>query len=404
MIAAALLSPRDVRAKTPEPPLPEAPLPGEEGPVSSDEAFSLLPSPDAVPPEGTPPIEENPVVPPPEAATMDQLPDIEPLGMPSDGEPMPELPPVPGLVLPTQPKPRTIAPGDNPNPVEPGTASDLLPPPSIELAKSVLWHRSPLEARKASIKQRKPLLLFFAQMWDGSPTVQLNNDLLAMPEFKEFAAANLILTKLQFPVGSPGRGYTEAKLEALKRFKDYFKVKGFPTIVVIDEDGRELKRIKGYVRVKDLQNGQEFSTAHSLLDQLKDTLHRYDERRQYQQKRIDNLISQGYRLWKSRAGSTMMGKLVEAKPERIILADETGHWRQVHPSQLILFDAEWARRKQAGLIPDKPAAEETAIAAAPPPPTPPASPAAAKAAASPLPRVVSPGYRPGILGGTRVAP
>ena len=91
----------------------------------------------------------------------------------------------------------------------------MLPVPGIELATKAIWHKSPREARKASIAQGKPLLMFFAQRWDGAcPSILLNDDLFAMPEFNEFAASRLILTSLQYPVGSPGKGYTEAKKAA----------------------------------------------------------------------------------------------------------------------------------------------------------------------------------------------
>jgi hypothetical protein len=355
LCAAVLLWQAGVRAA----PVPLPPLPGEEGPVTPIEAFSLFPGSGEIPPESIAPDEPDPVQPPPETSAVDQLPDVEPLGLPSDGEAMPDLPAVPGLIVPTY---RPANPAGGVPSVRPDGVPDLLPLPEVQLAKKSTWYRSPREARKVSLAERKPLLLFFAQLWDGPTcgTVQLNNDLFSMPEFKEFAASRLVLTMLQYPVGSPGKNYSEAKLAALDQFKTYFKVKGFPTVILIDETGRELERFKGYRRVTDQQSGQVYSGAHVLLDRLKEAEHRHSERRRYKQERIDNLTSQGYRIWTSRKGSTMMGKLVEAKPERIILKDENGRWRQVLPVQLILYDAEWARRKQSGLITDTPPKKETA--------------------------------------------
>lgn len=341
--------------------VPLPPLPGEEGTVSLDEAFSILPGPNDIPPQGLAPGEPDPVQPPPVDAGMDKLPDIDPLGLPSDGEPMPNFPDIPGLVLPSQ---RPALPGGvAPTPSD--ILPELLPPAELQLAKKTMWYKSPREARKASIAQGKPLLMFFAQLWDGAcPTVYLNDDLFSMPEFNEFASARLILTKLQYPVSNSAKSVSEAKKAALQQFRDYFKITGFPVIIMLDETGRELKRIKGYRRINDPQSGQIYSTAHLILDQLKEVEHRQSERRRFQQERIDNLTSQGYRVWTSRKGSTMLGKLVEAKPERIVLKDENGRWRQVLPAQLILFDAEWARRKQAGLIPEAAPEKETAASGA----------------------------------------
>jgi len=333
----------------------EPPLPGEEGAVSSGEAFSLLPGPGAIPTESVGhPTPEDEIVMPPPAAGIDQLPDVEPLGLPSDGEAMPELPNIPGLVLPGRNSVPPL-PGSQPaDTANPGVSPSLLPPPELQLAKKTNWYPSPIEARKASIAKGKPLLIFFAQMRpqdDGSPTARLNDDLFSIDEFNEFAAAKLILTKLQYPVGSPGKNYTEAKLAALKKFKDYFKVTGFPTVVMIDEQGRELVRLKGYRRISDPRGGPEFSTAHVHLDKLKEAVSRSEEKKRYRDQHVNDLKAQGYRLWTSCQGSSMMGKLVEAKPDRIVLKDENGRWRKVLPAQLTLFDAEWARRKAAGLLP-----------------------------------------------------
>jgi hypothetical protein len=351
LIAAILIWQTEMRAG----PVPEPPLPGEEGPVTPVEAFSILPAPGEIPPESIAPGEPDPVQPPPVIPAMDQLPDIEPLGLPSDGEPMPDLPPVPGLVLPGRTPPR---PGVAPS--APDLLPDLLPTPELQLATKSMWYRSPHQARKAAVAEGKPLLIFFAQMWgETCGSALLNDDLLAMPEFNEFASAKLILTKLQYPVGTGG-GIGEAKLAALQQFKDYFKITGFPVIVVIDETGRELERIKGYRRVKQPGSDVEYSSGHVLLARLKEAEHRHSERRRYRQERIDKLTAQGYRLWTSRAGSTMMGKLVDAKPQRVILMDENGQWRQVLPAQLTLFDAEWARRKHAGTLPGSPPKKETA--------------------------------------------
>lgn len=334
--------------------VPEPPLPGEDGPVTPGEAFALLPRLDEIPPEGIAPGATDPVEPPPIAPLPEQMPDIEQLPIPSDGEPMSEIPAIPSPVPPNR---GTFVPFPASNrtnpPALPNFVPDLTPAdPSMELAARSLWYKSPREARAVSIAQGKPLLLFFAQRLDGfCPTILLNNDLLSIDDFNKFAAAKLILTKLQYPVGSPGKNYSEEKLAALQQFKDFFKVTGFPTLILIDENGRELKRIKGYAQIKDPRSGQKFSTAHVLLDQLKEAVHRWEEVRRYRKERLDNLASQGYRVWTSRAGSALLAKLVEAKRDQIILADENGRWRQVLPPQLILYDAEWARRKQAGLLP-----------------------------------------------------
>ena len=360
---------------------PEPPLPGENEPGKPREAFELLPRikdpptdntlppDDLVPPDDLlPPAGDDPILPPPEGDALEVFQDMDPPGAPSDGEPMPEMPHVPGLVLPKfrpQSGPRDgvpSLPGLDP-------AGDLLPAPSVALAPHAKWLSSPYQARRLAHEQGKPLLIFFAQIIDGPcPTLLLNVDLLALPEFNEFAAARLVLTHLQYPTGSPGKEYTEEKLAVLKLVKDKFKIRGFPALIMLDDQGHEIERITGYSQMEDRSTGTKYSTAHTLLERLKEAEHRHSDRRRYKQERLDRLTEQGYRTWTSTAGSSLLAKMVRAAPQQITLMDENNAWRVVRPDQLKLYDAEWARRKQAGLLPDAAAKKVTVATDAAPAP------------------------------------
>jgi thioredoxin-related protein len=350
--------------------VPEPPLPGIEGNTpSSRKAFELLPPRDGgIPADEVPenledtelPLPEyDPILPAPEGDSLEVFQDMEAPGAPSDGEPMPEIPHIPGLMVPKFRPQLPDAPQDNSIlPAEPDASpgGDLLPAPDVELATRAQWIRSPYQARRLSAEQGRPLLIFFAQIIDGPcPSAWLNDDLLTLPEFNEFAAARLVLTKLQYP---PGRNFSEEKMAVLNMVREKFKIRGFPALVMLDDRGLEIKRITGYRRVKD-HAGVAYSTANGMLEQLKEAEKRFSERRRYQLERVERLTSQGYRMWTSTAGTSLLAKMVRCSPQEITLMDENSAWRTVRPDQLRLFDAEWARRKQAGLLPDKPENYET---------------------------------------------
>ena len=357
--------------------VPEPPLPGEDGPVPTGEAFEMLPITGEAPPESQvdqpiipeadPPIESPPV--------YDQMPDLPPLGLPADGEAMPALPSVPGLIVPRlRTAPNVPADPSNPSAPQGTDAPPALEPlpddPALELAQKAYWHPSPIAARKASVSQQRPLLIFFASKWDGEcPAVDLVDDLFSQTDFSEFAGAHLVLTTVFEPVGARPPGFTDARMAAVKRFKEYFKVRSFPTIIVLDNHGRELERLKGYSRLKkygrvgnSMKETGRFSTAHLHLQKIKDAVKRHEERLQNERVRRESLTRQGYRLWTSRAGSSLLAKLTEVRSDGIILMDEQGRSRRVHPKQLCLFDFEWARRKHAGTLPPpRPPATTTAL-------------------------------------------
>ena len=363
-----LVAPVSLRSAPPSA-VPEPPLPGEDGPVPSGEAFEMLPLPGEAPPESqVAPPTEPPTTPPtapvpPAGAIYDQMPDLPPLGLPSDGEAMPDLPSAPGLVAPDPSATRADMPPGTP--AAPGSPDASLPQdpvpddPAMSLARKAYWHPSPMAARKASVASGKPLLLFFASKWDGQcPAVDLVDDLFSQSEFSEYASDHLVLATIFEPVGSPPKSFTRERMAAIRRFKEYFKVQSFPTVVILDDKGRELERIKGYARHrtwqkvgKEVKQGPAYSTAHQVMQRIRDAVQRHEAAMQRVRERQDWLRSQGFRVWHSRTGSSLLARLVEARPDRITLIDEKNRLWRVRPPQLILFDAEWARRKQAGLLP-----------------------------------------------------
>ncbi len=328
--------------------VPEPPLPGEEGPVSPGEAFALLPPAGDFPQDSLPATEEPTEPPPPRAPAPEDFPDIPPLVAPDDEE-VPPLPALPGLTPPRMPDaiPRSQAPG--PGGVLPGHSTPRsMEPDPLRLASSVIWYGDPRKARKASIQLGRPLLLCFSHSASIN-SAHLTEDLLAHPDFKEFAAGNIVLSRLEYSSASlKGMSYDAQDLRkaALDHFKSYYKVKGFPCAILFDETGREMTRISGYTRLKNPQTGESFSGGEGLLDRLREATKRWSDRRRAEQEKEQRLTADGFRLWRSHTGSTLMAKLVESRAEGCILMDASGRRRGVRRSQLTLWDVEWARRKQ----------------------------------------------------------
>ncbi len=332
----------------------EPPLPGEDSPRPIAEAFQPLLQPgDELPPGSeAPALPEGPAITPPE---------LFPEGMPGavefdgsdgiDGLPLPPGDPVPALT---------------PSPPADGRSTPLLPAPALtpglpelELAARAYWHRSPREAREISRRERKPLLIYFYQRMKsapagpdgksmGDPNVSISDDLLASKEFIELANNSMVLTMLFYPIGSPSKtDYPEAKLAALAHFKSHFKIKGFPTLLLLDENGREIERVSGYARRK-THLGVEISTAPPILERLRTAVERREAVVAAADERLRRLTAQNYREWTSKAGTKLFAKLVSATADEVTLMDETGALRRVPLEQLWIVDQAVIHRQNKG--------------------------------------------------------
>lgn len=355
--------------------VPEPPLPGEVAPESAGLPPVLEPG--HYFPEGTAALPDNPAFPfpfsgeesgPPglsgDAAGMPGPPETEffdedvPLPPEFEDEIIgPKLQPRKNIRLPDDPLRPLPLPGAQPG-------AEVEPPNVTPRAE---WIRNPRKARKISIEQSKPLLLFFACIFDSTPvdpvtkrsmvqpTAALNDDLLTTVEFNEFASQKLVLALLHFPSNSQRNAkpevYTRERLAALERFKKHFKVRGFPCLILLDEEGNEIERISGYRRASIDGSRELYSTAHVIIDRLKVAVERLDARRAAKRERLENLAAQGYRLWTSRSGHTLFAGFVGVNREVVVLRDESGRRRRIRHDELSIIDRAWIHRKRTNTLP-----------------------------------------------------
>lgn len=87
----------------------------------------------------------------------------------------------------------------------------------------------------------KVFLFFTGSDWCGW-CKRLDREILSTSQFKTYAGQNLILVKLDFPHDIPQSDSEKAQNEQLSQ---RFKVEGFPTVVVVNGQGKELGRL-GY--------------------------------------------------------------------------------------------------------------------------------------------------------------
>jgi thioredoxin-related protein len=114
---------------------------------------------------------------------------------------------------------------------------------SVALAAKPGWTENFAEAQtKATAENRHVLLDFTGSDWCGW-CIKLDKEVFAKPEFKAFGDKNLILVELDFPHGKQLAPKVKAQNDELGR---KYKVNGYPTLVLLDPAGKEVKRWEGF--------------------------------------------------------------------------------------------------------------------------------------------------------------
>ena len=96
----------------------------------------------------------------------------------------------------------------------------------------------------ASARQRdRAVFLFFTGSdWCGW-CKKFDREILSQSQFKDYARENLVLVELDFPRAKPQS--TELRKQNQELAQQY-QVQGFPTIVVLNGDGRKVWQYDGY--------------------------------------------------------------------------------------------------------------------------------------------------------------
>ena len=115
--------------------------------------------------------------------------------------------------------------------------------PSSEAAEA--WKTDYTAALAEAAKENKMVLLdFTGSDWCGW-CIKLQKDTFSKPEFKKFAQESLVLVELDFPRGKTQSDELKKQNEELA---EKFGVQGFPTLVLLDPQGKEAARNVGYLQ------------------------------------------------------------------------------------------------------------------------------------------------------------
>jgi len=101
-----------------------------------------------------------------------------------------------------------------------------------------------LSKAQAKAKQEKKLVLMDFNGSDWCPPCKaLRKNVLSSEAFLEYAKKNLVPVDVDFPRHT---SQAEDLKKANEALSEKFSVRAFPTIVVLDSDGKQLKKTEGY--------------------------------------------------------------------------------------------------------------------------------------------------------------
>ena len=106
------------------------------------------------------------------------------------------------------------------------------------------WLTDFAEAKKLAAERKVPILADFSRSDRCCWCRRLDREIFAEKAFQEYAKENLVLFMADFP---RRKQQPEHLVSQNKLLKKKYKVRGYPTVLVLDSEGREVART-GYRR------------------------------------------------------------------------------------------------------------------------------------------------------------
>ncbi|WP_456379139.1 thioredoxin family protein [Lutibacter sp.] len=120
---------------------------------------------------------------------------------------------------------------------------------SINVSHTVNWQNDFNKAKSTAKLEEKPLLIFFTGSDWCSPCKMLVADFFESEKFNEFAKKEFILYEADFPRNKDL--VTDLQIEANNKLKIKYKVNSYPTVIIVDPNGKILAKRKGYNLMRD---------------------------------------------------------------------------------------------------------------------------------------------------------
>jgi thioredoxin-related protein len=198
------------------------------------------------------------------------------------------------------------------------------------------WEQSEAIAKKRSVREGKPLLIWFTDSQRSPMCKALSQELFSKHEFGAWATEKLVRLRVDAAVKVEGLDMDLGSKETLEiervryiaKLKKRYKVLGYPTLVMLSPSGDVVSRPRGYKR-----GDAEYFWGLIKQAEVAASV-------SYQAWRT-GLEKKGYREWQDRRGRKIFAKLLSYSKGTLVMVEPDGSRAQTEEVKLSDQDRSW---------------------------------------------------------------
>ena len=220
---------------------------------------------------------------------------------------------------------------DNPDAVIPELATVLSGP------KRGPWEESETIAKQRSVREGKPLLIWFTDSQSSPMCKAISQELFSTNDFGNWATENLVRLRVDsanIKTDDPDADLSDSE-DYRARVKAYYvalkkryKVMGYPALVVLSPNGEVVGQYRGYKRGNAKFVWGQLKQAHAI------SMESYKGWRAGMEKK-------GYREWQDRGDRKIFAKLVSYSKGELVLIEPNGSRARTKEASLSDKDRAW---------------------------------------------------------------
>lgn len=203
------------------------------------------------------------------------------------------------------------------------------------------WEQNIWVARKKSMREGKPTLIWFTNLRTSPRCKQLEKELFSQAKFQKWANEHLIRARVDESMEFGDRDLSLDQEQTLRiefakyvrKLKNHYKVLGYPSLIMVDPQGRVVGRYRGYTA------GQAELTWGMLRQGVAASAASYKAWSQ-------QLTARGYREWRDLQGRKIVAKLVRYVDGTLHLVEPDGTRSKVHERTLSATDRHWIEEQK----------------------------------------------------------
>ena len=203
------------------------------------------------------------------------------------------------------------------------------------------WLISYSEARRAAMRQGKPILVWFTDTARSPLCRTLSAEVFSKNDFGTWAEAEVVRLRLDFNVKGVSKGPNQSAMDDQIRKENYletlkkrYKVLGLPMVLLMAPDGTVTARYRGYDK----------SYFKFYLSRLKNDT---EATLRHHEKWKDKMKRRNYREWEDAKGRTVFAKLARYSGGEMILVEPDGKLLKAKLENLSSADRAWIQAEKA---------------------------------------------------------